>query len=588
MASDSHGTVTAARIKLRPFAALRECLAGGYSAADLRADLLAGAVVGVVALPLSMALAIASGVAPQHGLYTAIVAGGLIALLGGSRVQVSGPTAAFVVVLAPISAEFGVGGLLMATLLAGVLLMGMGLARLGKLIEYIPYPVTIGFTAGIAVVIATLQIKDLFALEIARMPDHYIERVGAICRALPTMRWPDLAVGLGTLAILVLWSRVTRKIPAPLAALALAGVAAHLLGLLAPDFDVVTIADKFGYTAGDGSPRRGIPQLPPLFALPWNLPGAHGEHFTLSWEVVQQIFPSAFAIAMLGAIESLLSAVVADGMIGTQHDPDAELFAQGVGNFVGPFFGGIAATGAIARTATNVRSGARSPIASVTHALVVLASVLVLAPLLGHLPMAALAALLLLVAWNMSEAKHLFHALRTSPKSDALVLLTCLGLTVVFDMVISVSVGVVLASLLFMRRMADLAEVKLVEEHHPLLGRTLPKSVVYYEIAGPLFFGAAHRATSTLHVVHDQAEAVVLDIESVPAIDATGVVNLKSAIARLHKDGLFVVIAGMRPQPAQVLAQAGVADDPGRLRLFADVEQALDAACAHVGTIRAT
>jgi len=253
------------------------------------------------------------------------------------------------------------------------------------------------------------------------------------------------------------------------------------------------------------------------------------------------------------------------------------LFAQGAGNLVAPFFGGIAATGAIARTATNVRAGARSPVSAFVHSLVVLAAVLSLAPLLGHLPMSALAALLMLVAWNMSEAKHFVHSLKTSPKSDTLVLLTCFTLTVVFDMVIAVSVGIVLASLLFMRRMADLAEVKLVEEHHHLPDRKLPKSVVYYEIAGPLFFGAAHRATSALHIVHDQAKTVVLDLESVPTMDSTGVVNLRSAIARLHKDHLVVVLAGLRPQPRRVLEDAGVRAIDGQLLIFANVDDALDA-----------
>jgi SulP family sulfate permease len=392
---------------------------------------------------------------------------------------------------------------------------------------------------------------------------------------LPTFHWQDLSIGAGTLAVLLLWPRVSRKLPAPLVALTLAALAAHWLAQIVPGFDVVTIDDKFGRLVG-GVQQHGIPQLPPSFLPPWDLPGAGGEHLALSWNVVRALVPSAFAIAMLGAIESLLSAVVADGMIGAQHDPDSELFAQGVGNFIGPFFGGIAATGAIARTATNVRAGARSPISAVVHACVVLDAVLALAPLLGRLPMAALAALLLLVAWNMSEAKHFLRSLKTSPKSDTLVLLTCFSLTVVFDMVISVAVGIVLASLLFMRRMADLAEVTLVETHHPQSDRTLPKSVVLYEIAGPLFFGAAHRATRALHVVHDQATTVVLDLESVPAMDATGVVNLRSAIARLHADDLLVVLAGLQPEPRRVLDDAGIAEEPGKLLIFANVAEALD------------
>jgi sulfate permease, SulP family len=490
------------------------------------------------------------------------------------------------VILAPISARFGVGGLLVATMLAGILLVAMGLARLGRWIEYIPYPVTIGFTAGIAVVIATLQVKDLLALDVAHVPDHFLERVDVLARALPSAHVPDLAIGAGTFAVLLLWPRITRRVPAPLVALALAGIVAHVLEARVAGFDVVTIADRFSFTGEDGATHAGIPRRPPLFAWPWSFPGAGGEHLEPSWSLVRHLLPSAFAIALLGAIESLLSAVVADGMIGSRHDPDAELFAQGVGNVVAPFFGGIAATGAIARTATNVRSGARSPLSSVVHAVVVLLAVLVLAPWLGHLPMAALAALLVLVAWNMSEARHFVHVLRTSPRSDTVVLLTCFGLTVVFDMVVSVTVGVVLASLLFMKRMAELAEVKVVDSAGAAAGRVLPPEVVHYQIAGPLFFGAAHRATSALHIVHDRARAVVLDIGSVPTMDTTGLVNLRSAIARLHKDKLFVVIAGAMAQPLELLQRAGVQDEPRLLILAPSVDEGLDAACRYVEATR--
>ncbi|MCK6448044.1 MAG: C4-dicarboxylic acid transporter DauA [Planctomycetes bacterium] len=562
------------KLAFRPFAALKETFAGGYSRSDLRADLLAGAVVGVVALPLSMALAIASGVPPQHGLYTAIVAGGLIALLGGSRVQVSGPTAAFVVILAPISAQFGLGGLLLATLMAGLMLIAMGVTRFGRLIQFIPHPVTIGFTAGIGVVIATLQLKDLFGLSIASMPDHYVDRVATIGRALPTTRITDVGVGLLTLAILLFWPRLTKKVPAPLVALAFAGLGCALLERFVPGFDVATIRERFSYPSG-GELVPGIPQLPPLFVLPWTLPSGDGAPLGLDWHVISILLPKAFAIAMLGAIESLLSAVVADGMTGTQHDPDAELIAQGVGNVAAPFFGGIAATGAIARTATNVRAGARSPIAAIVHSLIVLASVLVLAPWLGYLPMAALAALLLLVAWNMSEVKHVVHSIKTSPKSDVLVLLACFVLTVLFDMVIAVSWGVALASLLFMRRMIEITEAKLVEEEHPILREKLPPEIAYYEIAGPLFFGAAQKAMSALHTVHDRARVVVLDLHSVPVIDSTGRVNLESALGRLRRDGLKVVLAGVRPQPRQVLAQAGIVERPGELWISASVPDGL-------------
>jgi sulfate permease, SulP family len=546
--------------------ALRRSLAAGYSGADLRRDALAGIVVGIVALPLSMALAVASGVAPQHGLYTAIVCGGLIALLGGSRVQVSGPTAAFVVILAPISARFGLGGLAVATLLAGVLLVGMGAIRLGSLIQFVPYPVTTGFTAGIAVVIATLQLKDFLGLTVPRMPDAYVEKALALGRALPTWHGPDFAVGAFTLAVLLLWPRVTGRVPAPLVALGLAAAAAALAAHAIPGFAVATIDSRFHYDAGGGLLRSGVPRLPPLPGWPWRLPDAQGHPLVLSFDLLRALAPPAFAIAMLGAIESLLSAVVADGMIGGSHDPDAELVAQGIGNMVGPFFGAIPATGAIARTATNVRSGARSPLAAAFHALFVLASVLALAPLLGYLPMASLAALLLLVAWNMSEARHFLHAVRVAPRSDVVVLLVCFGLTVLFDMVIAVSVGIVLAALLFMRRMAEVSGVKIVEETHPILSG-LPSDVLVYEVAGPLFFGAAQKAMSALKRGMPGIKVVILDLSSVPAVDVTGLVSLESAVDRLEAQGVYVILAGVQKQPARALARSGLRRQRDRLAI---------------------
>jgi len=551
-----------------PAVALREALREGYEASTLRADLLAGSVVGIVALPLSMALAIATGVAPQHGLYTAIVAGALIALLGGSRVQVSGPTAAFVVVLVPVVHRFGLGGLLLATLMAGGLLVTMGLARMGRLIEFVPYPVTTGFTAGIAVVIATLQVKDLLGLTVEAMPEHFPERVEALVRALPTLRPADLAIGLFSLAVLLLWPRLTRRVPAPLVALGVAAVLAWALARWLPGFEVATIATRFG----------GIPQRPPLPGLPWHGAGPGGEPLVVSLRLLRELVPVAFAIAMLGAIESLLSAVVADGMTGQKHDPDAELVAQGIGNLVAPFFGGFAATGAIARTATNIRSGARSPIASLVHAAFLLAAVLLLAPLLGYLPMASLAALLLLVAWNMSEREHFLHMLRVAPRSDVAVLLSCFVLTVVFDMVVAVGVGIVFAALLFMRRMSEVSGMRLVDEHPLELERPLPKGVLLYEVAGPLFFGAAQQAMQTLKAVEPEARVVILDLRSVPAIDATGLVALESAFERLHKDGVFVILAGVQRQPLRAMARAGWKSRRGRIAIYRSFERGLEQA----------
>jgi sulfate permease, SulP family len=539
--------------------ALRQTFQAGYHASDFRADLMAGAVVGVVALPLSMALAVASGVAPQHGLYTAIVGGAIIAVLGGSRVQVSGPTAAFVVILAPIAAQFGLGGLLLATALAGILLFIMGAVGMGQLIEFVPYPVTTGFTAGIAVVIGTLQIKDLLGLSTGSLPDHYLERLIVLIRALPTLRLSDLGIGILTLALLLFWPRLTKRIPAPLVALTVGAAVAFLLTRVLPGFEVATIQSRF----------HGIPRQPPLPMWVWNLPGPDGLPLHMSFDLFRNLLPSAFAIAMLGAIESLLSAVVSDGMTGQRHDPDAELMAQGIGNIVTPFLGGIAATGAIARTATSVRSGARSPIAAVVHSVFVFAVVLLLAPLLGYLPMASLAALLLLVAWNMSESKHFVHLLRVAPRSDLAVLLICFGLTIVFDMVVSVTVGIVLAALLFMKRMAEVSGVTLVGEGHPALDEPLPRGVVLYEIAGPLFFGAAQKAMTALKEVEGrEVRVVVLDLEHVPAIDATGIVGLESLVARLNESGVKVILVGIQGQPLHALAAAGWRNRKGRLRIF--------------------
>src|SRR5882724_11694715 len=439
-----------------PAAAVRAVLAEGYSAAFLRHDALAGLVVGIVALPLSMALAIAVGVPPQHGLYTAIVAGIATPLLGGSRFQVTGPTAAFIVILSPILVRHGLAGLLVAGGMAGVLLLAMGLFRLGRLIQFIPHPITTGFTSGIATVIGVLQIKDLLGLRPARVPDHFLERVWSYVQARHTANLSEMSIGALTLALL---PRVTKRVPAPLIALPLAAVAAWLAHRFVAGFDVATIGSNFT-TVIDGQVVHGIPRLPPQPMLPWHV----GDGLPLRLSTFRALFPAAVAIALLGAIESLLSAVVADAMAGTKHDPDSELLALGVGNLLCPFFGGIACTGAIARTATGIRYRSRSPFATVIHALVVLAAVLALAPLISYLPMASLAGLLVIVAWNMSEAKHFLHTVRVAPKSDVAVLLTCYALTVIFDMVVAVTAGMILAAFLFMRRMAEVASVQLVGE----------------------------------------------------------------------------------------------------------------------------
>ncbi len=565
-----------------PAGALRAVLREGYTRADLRADVLAGLVVGVVALPLAMALAIAVGVPPQHGLYTAIVAGLVVAALGGSRLQVTGPTAAFIVILAPIYAKFGMAGLLLSGLLGGLILIAIGLARLGQFIEFIPHPVTTGFTAGIATVIATLQLKDAFGLQLGRTPEGFFDRLAAMWQARGTASLTELAVAASTLALLFAIPRLTKRVPAPLLAIPLAAIVAAAINHFFPGHAVATIATRFHATVGDHV-VAGVPPLPPLPMLPWNAAGPGGGPLPLTAATLRELLSGAFAVAMLGGIESLLSAVIVDGMAGTRHDPDAELLALGIGNVVTPFFGGIPATGAIARTATNFRSGGRSPIAAMIHALTVLAAVIVLAPLIGYLPMAGLAALLLLVAWNMSEVKHFAHIVRVAPRSDALVLLTCFVLTIVFDMVVAVSVGVVLAALLFMRRMADITEAHLAEGD-PERGVETPipedlrDKVAVYDIAGPLFFGAAQKAMGSLGAVAARLKVLIVRLERVPVMDATGLVALESAIATLNKHGCATILTGLQPQPAALIARAGLTQRGWPVTLRPDLAAGIGAA----------
>ena len=551
--------------------ALRRTLAQGYSLARLRKDALAGVVVGIVALPLSMALAIAVGVAPQYGLYTAIVAGFVVALTGGSKHQVTGPTAAFVVILAPIVSRYGLSGLLTAGLMAGLLLVAMGTMRLGRLIEFIPHPVTTGFTAGIATVIATLQIKDVLGLPIAKLPDGYFEKVAMLWGARHDASLVELGVAAVTLALLLGWPRIYKAIPAPLVAILLVSVGTTILARASAGFHVVTIGSRF-HTVVNGREVAGIPQVPPLPMRPWG-----SGRMTLG--KARDLFSPALAIAMLGAIESLLSAVIADAMTGKKHDPNAELVGLGIGNIVAPFFGGIAATGALARTATNVRAGATSPFAAAIHALVVLAAILVAAPLVAYVPMAALAALLLLVAWNMSDVRFFAHTVRVAPRSDVVVLLTCFVLTVVFDMVVAIGVGVVLAALLFMKRMSELTSTRvLAPQSQQDATHVVPDGVTLYEIAGPLFFGAAQRAMSAIQVIGSGSRVVILALGAVPIIDATGLVALESALAQLRMAKKLVVIAGPLPEPRRVFEKANLEVSHDHVFFAETLEQGLELA----------
>jgi SulP family sulfate permease len=516
-----------------------------------------------------MALAIAVGAPPQHGLYTAIVAGSVVALLGGCKFQVTGPTAAFVVILAPIFARHGMAGLLTAGMLAGAILVGIGLARLGDLIRFIPHPVTTGFTTGIAIVIATLQVKDALGLQIAQMPESYVDRLGALWAARGSVQVSEMLVAFGTLALLLVTPRITRRVPAPLIAIVLASVATAYATHLDPSFAVATIGSRFQYVV-DGAVIAGIPRSLPVPAVPW---GAGG----LSFELVRELLPSAFAIAMLAAIESLLSAVIADGMTNTKHEPNSELVALGIGNILAPLFGGIAATGALARTATNIRAGARSPLAAVTHAAVVLLAMLLFAPLVSHVPMASLAALLLLVAWNMSEVHNFLGILRVGPKSDLFVLLICFGLTVFVDMVAAITVGTVLAAILFMRRMSELTESHVQLDSSSDEGSAaLPKGVIVYEINGPLFFGAAQKAMGAFNRTQsNDFRVLVLHLGRVPVIDVTGLVAMENVITSVLRRRRKVIIAGPLPRPQSVFERAGLEAKHHGLTIVDDLDTAL-------------
>jgi SulP family sulfate permease len=559
---------------------LRSRLREGYSIKDFRADLGAALVVGVVALPLSMALAIACEVPPQHGLYTAIVAGIVCSLLGGTRMQVTGPTAAFVVILVPIVHKFGLGGLLVAGMMAGVILIAMGLARLGKLMEFVPHPVTTGFTMGIAVVIGALQLRDAFGVELPRTEGMFAY-LGALWDARARCNPFDAGVAAVTLALLLGLPRLLKRFPAPLVALAVVSILVVICHRWWPGFHATTIGSRFSFKLGNEL-QHGIPPLPPIPIIPWHVGGLQ-----LDYHTIRELLPSAFAIATLGAIESLMAAVVADGMSGTRHDPNAELIALGIGNVLCPLFGGIAATGALARTATNIRAGARSPIAAALHAIFVLACTIVLAPLVAYLPMAALAALLVVVARNMSEARHFARLLRIAPSSDVLVMLTCFTLTVVFDMVIAVSVGVVLAALLFMRQMAITTTVVLEQPHELGLAVELPPGVRLYEIAGPMFFGAAKSAMEAIaRVGRGDDHTFVLNMARVPTIDVTGLVALESMLDRLFRTGIKVIFAGVTPEVAELLDRAGIKRAPGRLAYAPDVETAISMAILHAARQR--
>ncbi|MDU9048660.1 MAG: C4-dicarboxylic acid transporter DauA [Candidatus Electrothrix sp. Rat3] len=557
------------------FSVLKKSLHKKPSRPEMQANVLAGLTVGVIALPLSMALAIASGVPPQHGLYTAMVAGIVIALTGGSKVNISGPTAAFVVILLPIVQKFGIGGLLVSGMMAGLILILMGVGKLGRLIEIVPYPVTVGFTAGIGVVIGTFQIKDFLGLNIESMSGHYLDKLSALVLALPSLNWQETLIGASTLAVLLIWPRFRSKVPGHLVALLLGSLAAWLLSRIVSDFSVATIGSRFHFEI-NGITGNGIPPILPSFEWPWNLPGADGNPIGLNFKLVRLLFPSAITIAILGALESLLCAVVADGMSGKKHNPNDELIGQGIGNLLVPLFGGIPATAAIARTAANIKAGGTMPFSSVIHGLFILIGILLLAPLLSYIPMSSMAALLLIVAWNMSEARHFIRTVRIAPREDVFVLIICFLLTVLFDMTVAVAVGMGLAAVLFIRRTISLTHTSTIESSHS--NYELPDNTVVYDINGPLFFGSAQKALNTISTVQPDVRIVILDMSEVTMLDMSAIVAMESIANDLSARNIGLIINNLQPRMILKLRRAGIRKRIGKVAFSRSLEDGFGAA----------
>jgi SulP family sulfate permease len=529
-----------------------------YDRRQFVGDLAAGVVVGVVALPLSIAFAIASGVTPDRGLYTAVVAGFLISALGGSRVQIGGPTGAFVVIIYGIVQRYGVEGLTLATLLAGAILIVFGLARLGAFIRFVPHPLITGFTAGIAVIIASGQVKDALGLRMGAVPAEFFERWAALGAHVGTANVAAVALTLTTIVIVASWPRVSRRVPGPLIALLATTAAVQLLGL-----EVETIGSRFGGI------NAGLPRIVP-------------PHVTLT-EAAALVGP-AFTIALLGAIESLLSATVADGMIGGRHRPNVELVAQGVANMASPLFGGIPATGAIARTATNIKNGGRTPVAGMIHSVTVLLITLFFGRWAALIPMATLAGILLVVAYQMSEWR-VFRAELTSPKGDVAVLLVTFFLTVLVDLTVAIEVGMVLAAFLFMKRMAEVTDVRAVagdlieeadeEDAAAATAYVVPRGVEVFEINGPFFFGAAETFKDTVARVAGKPKVLIIRLRRTPVMDATGLHALTDVVRRSRRDGTLVLLAEVQPQPMATLRRSVLIDEIGEENLCASMEEAL-------------
>ena len=528
----------------------------GYTKEQLVKDIVAGIIVAIIALPLSIALALASGVNPEQGLYTAIVAGFLVSFLGGSRVQIAGPTAAFATIVAGIVATEGMDGLVLSTIMAGIIMIVMGFCKFGILLKYIPGTITTGFTFGIAVTIVVGQIKDFLGLTFQNAPIETMDKLKEVCLCIGTLNWQALLVGLISLAVLIFWPKKLEKIPASLIAVIVGAVLVKLTGM-----HVNTIGDLYS-----------ISNAPPHFTLP-----------TVTFGRIRALLPNAFTIAILAAVESLLSCVVSDGMIGSKHRSNMELIAQGAANIGSALFGGIPATGAIARTAANVKNGGRTPIAGMVHSVVVLIILVVLMPYASLIPMPTIAAILFIVAYNMCGWRNIRNTIRTAPKSDIAVLFVTLTFTVIFDLVVAIGVGLVLAALLFMKRMADVTEAHTWvdvddEDSDPdsIFLKKIPPRTRVYEINGPMFFAAADKYK---YMLHDwNIDILCIRMRNVPAIDATGVEALSRIVARCEKHHVQVVFSHVNEQPMHAMEKAGFIEKVGKENFCSHIDTALERA----------
>ena len=543
-----------------------------YNKEKLAADLMAGLIVDIVALPLAIAFGIASGVSPSQGILTAIIGGFIVSALGGSRVQIGGPTGAFIVIIYGIvsNPQLGLSGLMLATMLAGIFLIVLGVCRLGTIIKFIPYPIVVGFTSGIAVTIFTTQIKDLFGLTIeGKLPGDFLSKWVVYFQNFGTIDYITTGIGLLSILIIALTPKVSKKIPGSLVAIIVMTIGVYFLNANT-NFHVTTIGDQFGEI------KATIPQL--------QVPN-------LSWESVKSLFPTAMVIAVLGAIESLLSATVADGVCGDHHNSNQELIGQGVANLCTPLLGGIPCTGAIARTMTNINNGGRTPVAGIVHAIVLLVIFLVLMPLAAYIPMSCLAGVLVIVSYNMSGWRT-FMQLMKNPKSDVIVLLITFFLTVIFDLTIAIEVGLLIACLLFMKRMAESTQIKVIADEIDPNDETdaevheehliIPKGVEVYEINGPYFFGIANKFEELMAAMEDHPKVRVIRMRRVPFIDSTGIHNLQNLCEMSHREGTHIVLSGVTPNVYSVLEHNGFCQLLGKDHICPNINVALDRAAAIV------